>query len=170
MCVMRRGILSGVFGQSAFNAGPLSLSLPVIDTVEPVSSVILGAAVFQEHLAHSAGLLALQLVGGAIAAAGIVVLSHSPVVLAEESRESQSAGPQASQASAKSKGLKEVGSRRQASPLRSESHRYRMRLCAAVWPRHRTGRVADLLEHLAGVISLAVMSAASSPWPTEHLT
>jgi hypothetical protein len=92
------GILSAVFGQSAFNAGPLALSLPVIDTVEPVSSVILGAAVFQEHLAQSPGLLALQLVGGAIAAAGIVVLSRSPVALAEESRESRSAGPQGGQA------------------------------------------------------------------------
>src|SRR5215813_8750830 len=75
------GILSGVFGQSAFNAGPLSMSLPVIDTVEPVSSVILGAAVFQEHLARSSGLLALQIGGGAIAAAGIIDLSHAPVVL-----------------------------------------------------------------------------------------
>lgn len=29
------GILSGLFGLRAFSAGPLSLSLPVIDTVEP---------------------------------------------------------------------------------------------------------------------------------------
>ena len=41
--LMAAGILSGLFGQSAFNAGPLSLSLPVIDTVEPVCSVILAA-------------------------------------------------------------------------------------------------------------------------------
>jgi drug/metabolite transporter (DMT)-like permease len=92
--LMAAGILGGLFGQSAFSIGPLSLSLPVIDTVEPVSSVILGAAVFDERLARSPGLLALQLVGGAIAAAGIPVLSHSPVVLAEERRESQSASPQ----------------------------------------------------------------------------
>jgi hypothetical protein len=31
--------------------------------------------------------------GGVIAAAGIAVLSQSPVVLAEEGRESQAAGP-----------------------------------------------------------------------------
>ena len=86
------GVLSGLFGQSAFNAGPLSLSLPVIDTVEPVSSVILGAAVFGERLAKSPALLALQLIGGVIAAAGIVVLSRSPVTLAEERRESRVAG------------------------------------------------------------------------------
>jgi hypothetical protein len=52
---MAAGILGGLFGQSAFNAGPLSLSLPVIDTVEPVCSVILAAAVFHEHLARSLG-------------------------------------------------------------------------------------------------------------------
>ena len=75
--LMAAGILSGLFGQSAFNAGPLSLSLPVIDTVEPVCSVILAAAVFHEHLARSPGLLAFQLAGGAIAAAGIALLSWS---------------------------------------------------------------------------------------------
>ncbi len=89
--LMAAGILSGLFGQSAFNAGPLSLSLPVIDTVEPVCSVIFAAAVFHEHLALSPGLLAFQLAGGAIAAAGIALLSHSPVVLAEERRQSRSA-------------------------------------------------------------------------------
>lgn len=82
--LMAAGILSALFGQSAFNAGPLSISLPVIDTVEPVSSVILAAAVFQEHLARSPGLFAFQLAGGAIAAAGIALLSRSPVVMAEE--------------------------------------------------------------------------------------
>ena len=88
------GILSGLFAQSTFHAGPLSLSLPIIDTVDPVSSVILAAVVFREHLARSPGLLALQLVGGLIAAAGIALLSRSPVVLAEERRESQPAGMQ----------------------------------------------------------------------------
>ena len=86
------GILSGLFGQSAFNAGPLSLSLSVIDTVEPVSSVILAVVVFHERLARSPGLLALQLIGGAIAVTGIAVLSRSPVTLAEERRESRAAG------------------------------------------------------------------------------
>lgn len=96
--LMAAGILSSLFGQSAFTAGPLSLSLPVIDTVEPVCSVILGAAVFGERLARSPGLLVPQLIGGAIAAAGIAVLSRSPVTLAEERRESQSAGPRVGQA------------------------------------------------------------------------
>jgi hypothetical protein len=96
--LMVAGILGGLFGQSAFNAGPLSLSLPVIDTVEPISSVSLAAAVFHEHLARSPWLLAFQLAGGAIAAAGIALLSRSPVVLAEERRQSRSADPQADHA------------------------------------------------------------------------
>ena len=82
------GIIGALFGQSAFHAGPLSLSLPVIDTVEPVFAVILAAAVFHESLARSPWQLALQLVGGAIAVAGIALLSHSSVVLTEERRES----------------------------------------------------------------------------------
>ena len=111
--LMAAGILSGLFGQSAFNAGPLSLSLPVIDTVDPASSVILGATVFGERLAQSPGLLALQLAGGAIAAAGITVLSRSPVTLAEERRESQSASPhvvQAPEPADRLTGRKQLGS------------------------------------------------------------
>lgn len=78
------GIIGGLFGQSAFNAGPLSLSLPVIDTVEPVCAVLLGVIVFRESLASSPWQFALQLAGGAIAVAGIAILSHSSVVLTEE--------------------------------------------------------------------------------------
>ena len=82
------GILGGLFGQSAFNAGPLSLSLPVIDTVEPATAVVLATVVFRESLARSPGDLAVQLLGAATAATGIILLSHSSVVLAENRRES----------------------------------------------------------------------------------
>lgn len=76
-------ILGALFGQSAYGAGALSLSLPVIDTVEPVSAVIIGATVFGERLASSPGQLALQLAGGAVAVAGIAVLSRSSIVETE---------------------------------------------------------------------------------------
>ena len=92
VCQIAAGILSGLVAQSTFHAGPLSLSLPVIDTVDPVSSVILACNRAPRAAARSPGLLALQLAGGVIAAAGIAVLSRSPVVLAEERRESRS-GP-----------------------------------------------------------------------------
>jgi hypothetical protein len=82
------GILGGLFGQSAFNAGPLSLSLPVIDSVEPATAVVLAAVVFHESLAREPWQLAVQLLGAATAATGIILLSHSTVVLAEDRRES----------------------------------------------------------------------------------
>lgn len=62
--------------QSAYQAGPLAISLPVIDTVEPVGSVLMGAAVFHEPLATSWA-LAVQAVAGALAVAGILILSRS---------------------------------------------------------------------------------------------
>ena len=77
------GVLGGLFGQSAFNAGPLSLSLPVIDTLEPVAAVVLATTVFRERLAPSPWQLAVQLTGGALAVAGIAILSHSSIVSTE---------------------------------------------------------------------------------------
>ena len=87
------GILGGLFGQSAFNAGPLSLSLPVVDMVEPTAAVVLAAAVFHESLARSPWQLAVQLAGAATAVSGIALLSHSSVVLTENRREAALAAP-----------------------------------------------------------------------------
>ena len=72
-----------MLSQSAFRAGALSVSLPVIDTLEPVSAVLIGAFVFGERLAASPGQLAAQLAGGAVAAAGIAALSRSSVAAME---------------------------------------------------------------------------------------
>ena len=77
------GVVSALFGQSAFGAGALSLSLPVIDTLEPVCAVVIGATVFGERLASSPVQLGFQLAGGAAAVAGIWMLSRSTIVEAE---------------------------------------------------------------------------------------
>jgi hypothetical protein len=77
------GVVGALFGQSAFGAGALSLSLPVIDTLEPVCAVVIGATVFGEQLASSPLQLGFQLAGGAAAVAGIAVLSRSTIVEAE---------------------------------------------------------------------------------------
>ena len=53
----------------------------------PATAVILAVAVFQESLARTPAILAVQLLGAATAATGIVLLSHSSVVLAENRRE-----------------------------------------------------------------------------------
>ena len=81
--LLAAGILGTLLSQSAFRAGALSVSLPVIDTLEPVSAVVIGAFVFGERLAASPGQLAAQLAGGAVAAAGIAVLSRSSVAAME---------------------------------------------------------------------------------------
>jgi hypothetical protein len=74
------GIVGLVLSQSAFQSGSLVVSLPIIDTLEPVGAVVLGAIVFGERLAGSPILLAVQLAGAAVAVLGIAVLDRSPVV------------------------------------------------------------------------------------------
>ncbi len=76
-------LLGALFGQSAFGAGALVVSLPVIDTLEPVSAVIIGATVFGERLASSAPGLTVQLAGAVVAITGIAVLSRSAIAEAE---------------------------------------------------------------------------------------
>jgi len=73
-------------GKKCFNAGPLSLSLPVVDAVEPAAAVVLAVVVFHESLARSPWELALQLAGAATAVTGIVLLGHCGVVVAEDRR------------------------------------------------------------------------------------
>lgn len=70
------GIVGLLLVQSSYQAGSLEASLPVIDTVEPVGSVVMGAVVFEEPLASSWA-LAVQLVGAMLAVTGIVILSRS---------------------------------------------------------------------------------------------
>ncbi len=77
------GITGALLGQSAFSSGALSLSLPVIGTLSPITAVVIGATVFGEHLAGSAWQLGVQLAGGALAVAGIFMLSRSSIVAAE---------------------------------------------------------------------------------------
>jgi hypothetical protein len=77
------GVIGALLGQSAYSSGALSLSLPVIDTLAPIVAVVIAATVFDERLASSAWQLGVQLAGGAIAVAGIAMLSRSSIVAAE---------------------------------------------------------------------------------------
>lgn len=72
------GISGMVLAQGAYRAGPLLISLPIIDTVEPIGAVLIGATAFGEHLGGSPVQWAAQLGAGALAVAGIVVLARSP--------------------------------------------------------------------------------------------
>lgn len=65
-----------LLAQSSFQSGSLAISLPVIDTLEPVGAVLIGATVFGEQLATSWA-LAVQVLGGILAVAGITILDSS---------------------------------------------------------------------------------------------
>lgn len=69
-----------LLAQSAFQAGPLAASLPLITAVDPVTAALIGVLAFHERVAGGAAAVAGQV--GAIAAivAGIWVLARSPLV------------------------------------------------------------------------------------------
>lgn len=68
-----------LLAQSSFQAGSLAISLPIIDTLEPIGAVLIGSALFHEPLAAS-GHLVIQVLGAMLAVTGIVVLDKSPMV------------------------------------------------------------------------------------------
>ena len=73
------GIVGMVLSQSAFQAGPLTASLPIIDTVEPTGAVLIGVTVFDERIATSPLILGGQLAAAVVALVGIVALGRSAV-------------------------------------------------------------------------------------------
>jgi len=75
------GLAGLLLSQSAYQAGQLPASLPVIDAVEPISGVVIGTVVFDEGLASSPAVLAIQLFGAAIAVAGIALLAPAALAL-----------------------------------------------------------------------------------------
>jgi drug/metabolite transporter (DMT)-like permease len=72
---------SAVVQQSAFQAGPLPTSVPVMDAVEPTVAVLIGMFAFHEHLARSLPAVLLEALGVVVLLTGIVVLDRSPVIL-----------------------------------------------------------------------------------------
>ena len=67
--------------QSAFQAGPLPASVPVMDAVEPTVAVLIGVFAFGEQVSTSPSALVFEALGIALLVAGIVTLDRSPVVL-----------------------------------------------------------------------------------------
>lgn len=76
------GITALVLSQSSFQAGSLAVSLPVIDTLEPIGAVLIGVAVFDERLAASPVAVLIQAVAAGVAVLGIVILALSPLARA----------------------------------------------------------------------------------------
>jgi drug/metabolite transporter (DMT)-like permease len=75
------GIAALVISQSAYQAGPLAYSMPLIAVLEPLLSVLIGATAFGEEIRLTGGYLIAQAVTALTAIAGITVLATSPTVL-----------------------------------------------------------------------------------------
>ncbi|HZC53806.1 MAG TPA: DMT family transporter [Mycobacterium sp.] len=73
-----------VFAQSAFQAGPLSASLPFMYTTEPGSAIVIGVLAFGERVAHTPLAVAVEAVSVSGLVAGVVVLSRAPLVQVSE--------------------------------------------------------------------------------------
>jgi drug/metabolite transporter (DMT)-like permease len=75
----------GVFGfllaQSAFQAGPLAASLPLMTALDPVVSALIGVLAFRERLASDGPAVAVQVVAAVAIVGGAWVLARSPLVL-----------------------------------------------------------------------------------------
>jgi drug/metabolite transporter (DMT)-like permease len=70
-----------LFAQSAYQAAPLAESLPVMDSLEPLSSVVLAAAVIGEYVDLSPLHMGVELAAAVVVLAGVVLLGRSPVAL-----------------------------------------------------------------------------------------
>ncbi len=70
-------LIGGVLQQTAFKSGVLAPAISATSAVTLFGSVVLGAVVFDERLAHGDGKLAPAVVGLVVALGGIVVLAGS---------------------------------------------------------------------------------------------
>lgn len=69
-----------LLAQSAFQSGALAACLPAMDSLEPAVSIAIGVAAFGEKIVHTPLGVALEIVGLAATAAGIVALDRSPLI------------------------------------------------------------------------------------------
>lgn len=71
------GITSFLSLQSMYGAGPLAISWPIVEITEAVGGFIIGLTLFGDTVNTSIGALAAETGGGAILAAGIILLASS---------------------------------------------------------------------------------------------
>lgn len=79
-------VLSAVLVQSAFQSGPLAMSLPALTAVEPVASSAVGVILFAEGLHADPLALAGEVLAALLSLFGIWVLGRSPTVTGASAR------------------------------------------------------------------------------------
>lgn len=76
-------LLGGVaftVAQSAYQSAPLAYSLPIIDSLEPTTAVVLASVAFGQSLSLAKSALALECTGCLLAITGLVLLGGSPLI------------------------------------------------------------------------------------------
>jgi hypothetical protein len=74
------GLVGALVVQSAFNAASLSASLPVLMVVELLASVVLGIALFHEHVTRGALAGVVEIAALAAMAIGVALVARSPTI------------------------------------------------------------------------------------------
>jgi drug/metabolite transporter (DMT)-like permease len=74
------GIASLVVAQSAFQAGPLRASLPILSVLDPVVSIVIGALAFGEGIAGSSSGRAGEVLGLVVLAVSVGLLTRSKLM------------------------------------------------------------------------------------------
>lgn len=75
------GVLGFLLAQSAFQAGPLAASLPLLTALDPIAAALIGVLAFHERLASDGPAVVLQIGSAAAIAAGVWTLARSPLVV-----------------------------------------------------------------------------------------
>lgn len=73
-----------VLAQSAFQAGPLDVSLPSLSATDPIVSVVIGAVAFGEAIKHGPVATPLEVVAFVFVVVGIVILGRTEAVKAAQ--------------------------------------------------------------------------------------
>jgi drug/metabolite transporter (DMT)-like permease len=93
------GPVAFTIAQSAYQSAPLAISLPIIDSVEPVGAVVLAAFAFRQSLSLDPTSLALEVAGALAALSGLFLLGRSPLVISiyeqQQAKKDAPTGPQA---------------------------------------------------------------------------
>jgi len=75
-----------VISQSAFQAGPLQASLPMLAITEPLVAAVIGLAAFHEHIVTHGPRTLAEAAAIGLLGVGVVALSRSPLVTGSEPR------------------------------------------------------------------------------------
>lgn len=70
------GIGALALNQAAYRSGPLAASLPPMTMADPIVAIVIGVLVFNEHIAHGAGALALEVASGVVVLVATVQLAR----------------------------------------------------------------------------------------------